>query len=448
MAARHQPGSPSSRTRQVRRLTPLQQGPGPPQAVRSTRAAAERFFHNNGVRGMLHDIASELALLQPEDPRKYLYEKLRLEFVQQDAEQQDAIEEPCFQTDCLRVHIECRAGERVRRDMFVRRAPPTLPSIRGAAGVPADSGARLASWRTEALAAVTSVVHEAAGLEPATQPEMTGAASNSAPPGRSAHDEGAQAQLNDAEEAILSFWLLRGGGGAGGDAALAADFFEGRDEALDAKELCARLHKVLGVKLDPAHSAQLLARLLSASARGVSAVLSGGAAKLSPEALRSWVHFAYPLFELEQMLLSEKVQLHKIAAHHLVRRGNGQDVALTRDEVRESLLAAASDMVDRVYGQIVQVAEARMAAKTGAANGKFAGDDLGGTFEGKFASAQAFHGGLDRHLGLPDPKVLDSIINEHRNAPNADTPYTTTNYGLTCTPREELVRAQKVPLCA
>jgi hypothetical protein len=96
----------------------------------------------------------------------------------------------------------------------------------------------------------------------------------------------------------------------------------------------------------------------------------------------------------------------------------------------------------------VQVAEARMAAKTGAANGKFAGDDLGGTFEGKFASAQAFHGGLDRHLGLPDPKVLDSIINEHRNAPNADTPYTTTNYDLTCTPREELVRAQKVPLCA
>jgi hypothetical protein len=138
------------------------------------------------------------------------------------------------------------------------------------------------------------------------------------------------------------------------------------------------------------------------------------------------------------LLLSDAVQLHKIVARHLVR-GDGQGVARTRDEVRDGVLAAASDIVDSVYGQIEKVEEARRVAKTGNANRKFAGDDVDGTFEGKFASAEAFHGGLDRYLGLPDPKVLNAIINEHRNAPNSDTPYTTTNYGLRCTPRQELV---------
>ena len=168
---------------------------------------------------------------------------------------------------------------------------------------------------------------------------------------------------------------------------------------------------------------------------------------LSKKTLVDWIHHRYPEFELEQMLLSDSVQLHKIMACRLMQ-GHEAQSAWTREEVQRKVTAAVDDITDRVYGQLKQVEEARKAAYERGANGKFAGDDLGGTFEGKFASAQAFHGGLDRHLGLPDPKVLDSIINEHRNAPNADTPYTTTNYGLTCTPREELVRAQKVPLCA
>jgi AraC-like DNA-binding protein len=97
------------------------------------------------------------------------------------------------------------------------------------------------------------------------------------------------------------------------------------------------LHRVLGVQLDPAHSAKLLDRLLSAS--------STDAAKLGPEALRSWVHTTYPRFELEQMLLSDSVQLHKIVARYLVRE-NGQDVARTRDEVR--------DLTDRVRALLLR----------------------------------------------------------------------------------------------
>jgi hypothetical protein len=108
--------------------------------------------------------------------------------------------------------------------------------------------------------------------------------------------------LGRVEAEIMTFWLIRGGWEAGGDAALAEEFFDRGDEVLDAQKLGERLHKVLGQKLEPAVTAQLLERFLSASAYGA---LDGEApAVLSAEALLTWVHTAYPQFELEQMLLS------------------------------------------------------------------------------------------------------------------------------------------------
>lgn len=65
------------------------------------------------------------------------------------------------------------------------------------------------------------------------------------------------------------------------------------------------------------------------------------------------MHGVYPLFELEQLLLSDAVQLHKIVARHLAW-GNGQD-SRTREEVHDCVLAAASDIADAVYAQIEQV---------------------------------------------------------------------------------------------
>ena len=244
-------------------------------------------------------------------------------------------------------------------------------------------------------------------------------------------DSSAQALLERAEDEILTFWLIRGGGGAGGDQALTGEFFERADEVLDAQQLGERMLRALGLQLEPAVTEQLLARLLSACGEPKTTYLS-------PEVLRRWVHTAYPLFELEQMLLA--VHLPKIVARHLVWK-NGQEAARTREEVHVCVLAAASDIVDSVYSQIAQLEEARRAAPTGGANGKFVGDDLCGTFEGKFASAQAFHDGLDRHLGLPDTKVLEAIINEHRYAANANTSYTTIHQRLTCQPKKELEAA-------
>ena len=177
-------------------------------------------------------------------------------------------------------------------------------------------------------------------------------------------------QLDEAEEAILSFWLIRGGGGAGGDAALAAELFERRIdplgrpvvldgltreapvETLDAPQLEARLHKVLGVQLEPAHSAQLLARLLSVSACEVAS--DGRPKVLSAQTLQAWVRQRYRRFELEQLLQSDGVQLHKILVRHLMRE-NGQNIALTRDEVRDGVLAAASDIADAVYEETAKV---------------------------------------------------------------------------------------------
>ena len=162
----------------------------------------------------------------------------------------------------------------------------------------------------------------------------------------------APSQLDEAGEAILSFWLIRGGGGAGGDAALAEEFFEHGDEVLDAQKLGERLHTVLGVDIEDPE--QLLARLLSPSARCTSPGGDSQLAVLSPGTLQRWVHGVYPLFELEQLLLSDAVQLHKIVARHLAR-GNGQDAPRTREEVHDCVLAAASDIADAVYAQIEQV---------------------------------------------------------------------------------------------
>ena len=160
-----------------------------------------------------------------------------------------------------------------------------------------------------------------------------------------------EAILNAAGEAILGFWLIRGGGGAGGDAALAAEFFQNGNETLDAQQLEDRMHKVLGVHLEPAHSALLLEHLLSASACKEA---PGGRPSLSAQALQEWVHKRYPQFELEQMLLSDAVQLHKIVARHLAR-GYGQDEPRTLIDVKGCVREAISDIANAVYAQIAQV---------------------------------------------------------------------------------------------
>ena len=123
--------TPAVRTRQIR-LPPVclveleqpsAQAAARPSRLWTTRAAAQGFFHDNGVRGMLHDFASELALFRPENPRKFLYAKLQRELAAEEKAKEDNEERaPALdgRTDCLRVHTECRAGGRVRRHVVVQ----------------------------------------------------------------------------------------------------------------------------------------------------------------------------------------------------------------------------------------------------------------------------------------------------------------------------------------
>ena len=160
------------------RLAPLQRparasGAARPLALRTTtHAATAQYFHDSGVRGMLHDMASEIALMQPANPRKYLYDKLRPEFAaeeQAEGEHGERVQALDEQTDWLRVQTECGIGGRVKRALFVQRAPP-LPCPQRARGITPAAQVRFASWGRDALAAVTSVVHDTAGLE-AAEPE-------------------------------------------------------------------------------------------------------------------------------------------------------------------------------------------------------------------------------------------------------------------------------------
>ena len=125
---------------------------------------------------MLHDFASELALLRPENPRQFLYAKLQRELAAEEKAKEDNEERaPALdgRTDCLRVHTECRAGGRVRRGYFVQRAPLLSDPRLEPGGIAHAASTRFVSWGTEALAAVKSVVHETAGLQ-AAGPESSG----------------------------------------------------------------------------------------------------------------------------------------------------------------------------------------------------------------------------------------------------------------------------------
>ena len=170
----------AARTRQIR-LPPVQpsaQAEARQSRLWTTRAAAQGFFHDNGVRGMLHDFASELALLRPENPRQFLYAKLQRELAAEEKAKEDNEERaPALdgRTDCLRVHTECRAGGRVRRGYFVQRAPLLSDPRLEPGGIAHAASTRFVSWGTEALAAVKSVVHETAGLQ-AAGPESSGSA--------------------------------------------------------------------------------------------------------------------------------------------------------------------------------------------------------------------------------------------------------------------------------
>jgi WD40 repeat protein/ankyrin repeat protein len=245
----------------------------------------------------------------------------------------------------------------------------------------------------------------------------------------------------DGEEALLSLWMMRGGGESG-DKAVAPWFLQedGAPRSIDAEQLGAVLREQLGITdMDPACSEQLLTRLIGAGGDSDPRVLS-------KEGLKVWMRGRFPAYQVRQMLKSVDF-LTPIVTQLLgsapQRDGLEHFRLLAKEDVRRALGASMNEWVDAIHSKISAFQNAVSGKQGRGGNLKFAGDlgSCGNTFEGKYESADAFDAGLDKFIGQPDPKVLDAIINEHCNSSNSTTPFTTSNYGLTCTPKEELEAA-------
>jgi hypothetical protein len=233
----------------------------------------------------------------------------------------------------------------------------------------------------------------------------------------------------EAEEAILSIWMIRGGGESG-DKAVASWFLQGD---LDSEGLGRVVRDRLGVAdMDPACARALLARIVGA-----------GKDTLSEASLLQWLRRRFPSFQTRQMLGS--VDFLTAIVNHLlgttvVPDGLERLRSIRKDDVRGALRASVDEWTEVIW-DIIEAYQRAMLRGPGGGGGnlKFAGDlgSRGGTFEGKFENRDVFDEGLERYIGLPHPKVLDAIINEHLRSANSTTRYKTSNYGLVCTPREE-----------
>ena len=244
----------------------------------------------------------------------------------------------------------------------------------------------------------------------------------------------------DGEEALLSLWMMRGGGESG-DKAVALWFLQedGASRSLDAEQLGAVVREQLGFTMDPACS-ELLTRLVGDGGDSDPRVLS-------KEGLKVWMRGRFPAYHVRQMLKSVDF-LTPIVTQLLgsapQRDGLEHWRLLAKEDVRQVLGASMNEWVDAIHSKISAFQHAVGKQDVAAPNLMFAGDlgSCGNTFEGKYESADAFDAGLDKFVGKPD-RVLDAIINEHCNS-NSTTPgCTTSNYGLTCTPKEEVREKEK-----
>jgi len=218
--------------------------------------------------------------------------------------------------------------------------------------------------------------------------------------------------MREAERALISFWLIRGGGEAGDEAISTWFQQDSMTQTLDAQGVGALIRGQLGVPLDPVCDTMLLDRLTQASE-------AQGSSLLSEKALKAWLRRHFPLFQLQQMLLG--LDLHLILAKALI----GADPTLqdafahlksfSRDEVQAHVSSANEELagvIFRVIQRFQEGAERSASSSNAAAGLKFAGDlgsSAGPIFEGKFESTAVFDQGLDRYLGVPDPKVWQHI---------------------------------------
>ncbi|KAJ1469210.1 hypothetical protein T484DRAFT_2187856 [Baffinella frigidus] len=95
--------SESSPLAKPARLAPLSKNP-------ASKASVEHFFREKKIKELLQDLTSDLAVNQPDDPSRYLYEKIGSFFglAPPPANAADDVPDMSSQRSCsFRVHVEC-----------------------------------------------------------------------------------------------------------------------------------------------------------------------------------------------------------------------------------------------------------------------------------------------------------------------------------------------------
>ena len=210
------------------------------------------------------------------------------------------------------------------------------------------------------------------------------------------------AAVLEAEDSLLTFWMMRGGGDSGDEAV--APWFRPDGAAvrtLDAEQLGAIVREKLNKDLDPAHDKKLHGRLLSGSG-AVSGVLDEAA-------MKAWLRCCFPRFQINQMLKDFDMRtpvLDQLLGVDPREDGLVHFASRTKEDVRHALERATSELVDGLYEKIDAVKKGIVGTQGSSVNLKFAGDlGTSGTFEGKYETGKVFHEGLEKYIGLPDPKV-------------------------------------------
>ena len=210
------------------------------------------------------------------------------------------------------------------------------------------------------------------------------------------------AAVLEAEDSLLTFWMMRGGGDSGDEAV--APWFRPDGAAvrtLDAEQLGAIVREKLNKDLDPAHDKKLHGRLLSGSG-AVSGVLDEAA-------MKAWLRCCFPRFQINQMLKDFDMRtpvLDQLLGVDPREDGLAHFASRTKEDVRHALERATSELVDGLYEKIDAVKKGIVGTQGSSVNLKFAGDlGTSGTFEGKYETGKVFDEGLEKYIGLPDPKV-------------------------------------------
>ena len=210
------------------------------------------------------------------------------------------------------------------------------------------------------------------------------------------------AAVLEAEDSLLTFWMMRGGGESGDEAV--APWFRPDGAAprtLDAEQLGAIVREKLNTDLDPAHDGKLHARLLrgSGATTGV----------LDETAIKAWLRCRFPRFQVNQMLKDFDMRtpvLNQLLGVEPREDGLKHFSTRTKEDVRHALERATSELVNGLYAIIDTVKTGMGGTQGSSVNLKFAGDlGTSGTFEGKYETGKVFDEGLEKYIGLPDPKI-------------------------------------------